>query len=948
MNRRNHFLKNHFNNGPRRGLARLAYALMLGVCLSASHVYAATPGTDFYEDALRRFDAKDVPGAIVQLKNALQQDPRLLPAQVLLADAYLIAGSPAAAETALEAAEKLGADRAVTAPKLARALIGQFKYRALLDRVNPQGLPAFAAAEVMGYRAAAHMGMGNLKLAEQALREAEKLNKGSVSIKVAQGTLMLRQGNSPGARVIAEKAVAMDRNDAGAWNLKASVAHVSGQAEAALSSYGKALELDPEHMDARLGRAGLLMDLKRHQAAEVDLKAMKKFAAGDPRAAYLLALDAARKGDSEAVRAALSEATVVLDQLPPELIKGNAQLLMLGGLANYGLKQSAKARGYLQSYIALEPNQTGARKLLASILLDERDYNRVIELLYPFAGATSADAQMLSLLASAYMGMKKYQQASELFEQVARLSPNTAEAAVGLGMSHLGAGRVDRGMAELQAVFDKDSGQSRAGMVLASTYLGRGEAARAAEIARKIVAKEPENLSALNLLGVALRAGKDASGARSTFNKVARLQRNFLPAQLNLVRLDLAEGKGEAARKRLDAILKVSTDNPDALLELARLERMERRPAEAIRALQRVRAGHAQAQAVKPLLYLVELYLQAGDAGNALAVALELQAVHPENLSVLAAVGQSYQAGGNVEKARLSFNRMARVAIFDSPALIRIARLLMGIRAFDDAGLALKKALTYNPGYLPAEFMMVELDLQAGRLDAAAKRATALRAANPGLAAAARLLGSVYMAQRKPAAAITEFKAALSKERNGANTLALFQAQLEAGDSKAATDLMQAWLRDYPNDTAAESALAEAYLRSGQWQQARTAYLAVLKKRPKDVGALNNLANVLLRLNDPEALDYAKRAHALAADNPSVADTLGWILVHQGQPQQALPYLRDARLRAAGNRVIQYHLGVALHQLGRKSEAKRELQGALSGAERFEGIEDARALLGKL
>jgi len=115
-----------------------------------------------------------------------------------------------------------------------------------------------------------------------------------------------------------------------------------------------------------------------------------------------------------------------------------------------------------------------------------------------------------------------------------------------------------------------------------------------------------------------------------------------------------------------------------------------------------VRAG--QSKAVAPLLYLVELYLQAGDAKNALGVALELEAVYPEDLTVLAAVGQSYQAGGNVERARASFNRMSRSAGFDSGALTRIARLLIGVRAFDDAGNALNKALTNNPGHLPPSF----------------------------------------------------------------------------------------------------------------------------------------------------------------------------------------------------------------------------------------------------
>jgi cellulose synthase operon protein C len=926
---------------------RLRQLLLVGACLFAAAPVAAQQGANYYEDGLRRFDAKDIPGAIIQLKNALQQNPNLLPAQVLLADAYLIEGAPAAAQAAMEAAERLGADRSVVRPGIARALLGQFKYRELLDRVSPQGLLPLVEAEVLGYRAAAYMGLGDLKSAEQALRAAERLNPESVSIRVAQGTLKLRQGNRQDAQAIADRAVAMAPREAGVWNLKAAIAHVAGQNEAALSAYGKALELEPTYLDARLARAGLLMDLQRHQQAEPDLNALKRHAAGDPRVAYLLALDASRRGDQEATRRALSEATAVLDQLPPEMIKGNAQLLMLGGLAHYGLKQPAKARSYLQGYMSIEPRHPGARKLLAAILLDERDYNRVIELLYPLAGGSTPDPQALTLLGSAYMGKKKYQLASELFEQAARLSPGSAaDAGVGLGLSHLGAGRVEQGMAQLRAVFDKDPGQTRAGMMLASRYLAIGDAARAADIARRMVAREPDNLTALNLLGVALRAARDAAGARAAFTRAAQLQRNFLPAQLNLARLDIAEGKAEAARKRLNAIIKASSDNPDALLELARLEAMQQRPAEAIRWLQRLRPG--QNQAMTPLLYLVELYLQGGNAKSALALARELEALHPDNLSVLAAVGQSYQASGNTNQARLSFNRMTKVNGVEANDLNRIARFLIGVRAFDDAGAALKKALTFDPAHLPSQITLVELDLQAGRLAAAEQRAVTLRSAHPRNTAIARLLGAVYMARNKSAAAVAEFKEALARERSGANTLALFQAYLAAGETRSAIDLMQGWLRDHPADAAAEAALAEAHMVSGQWQQARTTYLAYLKKRPKDARALNNLANVLMRLNDPKALDYARQAQALAPEDPHVADTLGWILVGRGQAQQALPYLRDARLRAAGNRVIQYHLGVALSQLGRKAEAKRELQGALSGPGDFDGKAEARALLQQL
>jgi len=300
-------------------MVRWNAAWLLVACLAAPLAQAAP---DYYEDALRRYDARDLQGAIVQLKNALQHNPNLLPAQVLLADAYLQTGQSAAAEVALEAAAKLGADRAVTAPRLAKAYLGQFKYRLLLERVSAQDLPAAEAAEIFMARSNAHASLGDLKEAEKALAQAEARSPGSASVKVAQGTLRLRQGDLGGARSYADKAVAQAPNNAAAWNLKASVAHLAGQAQAALEGYNKTLALQPDYLDALVARAGLLVDMKRQADADKDVQALAKYSAVDPRAAYLVSLAAARRGDKEATRKALSDAVAIVDRIPPDLIKG--------------------------------------------------------------------------------------------------------------------------------------------------------------------------------------------------------------------------------------------------------------------------------------------------------------------------------------------------------------------------------------------------------------------------------------------------------------------------------------------------------------------------------------------------------------------------------------------------------------------------------------------------
>ena len=71
-----------------KSVTLVATGLMLVLfALGSQHSIAKTGGSksfEFYEDALRLFGSKDYRGAIIQLKNALQQDHRNLSARVLL------------------------------------------------------------------------------------------------------------------------------------------------------------------------------------------------------------------------------------------------------------------------------------------------------------------------------------------------------------------------------------------------------------------------------------------------------------------------------------------------------------------------------------------------------------------------------------------------------------------------------------------------------------------------------------------------------------------------------------------------------------------------------------------------------------------------------------------------------------------------------------------------
>ena len=127
--------------GRNRAWAGLIAAAALGTALAfacgsvgAAAAQSSQKASRFYEDAQARFERDDIAGAVVQLKNALQQDPKMLAAYVLLGKAHLARGAAADAEDAFSKALKLGVDRSEIAVPMAQALYDLGKYQELLER----------------------------------------------------------------------------------------------------------------------------------------------------------------------------------------------------------------------------------------------------------------------------------------------------------------------------------------------------------------------------------------------------------------------------------------------------------------------------------------------------------------------------------------------------------------------------------------------------------------------------------------------------------------------------------------------------------------------------------------------------------------------------------------------------------------------------------------------
>jgi Flp pilus assembly protein TadD len=136
----------------------------------------------------------------------------------------------------------------------------------------------------------------------------------------------------------------------------------------------------------------------------------------------------------------------------------------------------------------------------------------------------------------------------------------------------------------------------------------------------------------------------------------------------------------------------------------------------------------------------------------------------------------------------------------------------------------------------------------------------------------------------------------------------------------------------------------------GDFAKAQAAYEKALAVNPRFAPAANNLAYLLtVRGGDKErALQLAQMAKEATPDDPSISDTLGWILYNRGVYERALTLLKESAAKLPENPEVQYHLGMAALKVGDTETAKKSLAAATAASTNFVGKDEARQALAQL
>ena len=902
----------------------------------------------FYERALQHFNEDGYTAATIELRNALQQDPKNLPARILLGETLLREDQPFAAIKELQTALSLGGDENLILVPLANAFLETAQPEMVITNVVAEGHTPDVDGELHLLQARAYTMMSNRKLAEESYLSAGTLMPADPRPLIGRAGIELSKRKFKKANKLIQQAIGLAPDSFDVWLFTALAYRDVGQPADALAAFGRALQLRPTSARALAGRAALWLDLGRVAEAKEDLQKAEDLEVDTLETIYLRTLLMFREGQVEEARQLLRRSADDIRAVAEDVRSKLSNTDLMLGVVAYFEENYEEAVSHLQTFLKQNSIHPGAKKYLAASFLALKEWNQAIRVYRKGPNSKAPeDPTALSMLAEAYRSKGDYKSAEKYFEAALELAPGMATVGINLAMSRLDAGKPEQALKELEWFAKTFPDLLEARLQLARVYVRLERFEEAVEVLKMAVAEHSDKPLVHNTAGAVYLAAGNAYKAREHLKLANSIDQTSIMPRLNLARLDRMEGNIEAAEIQYRGLLEDYPFHVESGIELAEILRQQ---GEVDEAAERI----AQVLKTKPDLFKahalnLQLLLDAREDEDRIRDnTYKLLKRFESDPQAAYLAGQILAGLGDREDARARFRFAVQQAQFDSALLISIATQQIAIRDLSGALWALTKALQGNPNDLDAALTKADVFIQLDDFDNAKSLLDDIEAQHgvgPGLL---MKRGDLAMALADIDTGASFFRQAYDMVKNPLTVRTYFSSLALRGDIDAAVPLMDRWLKDYPRDADSRNLFAETLMRNKQFVAARKHYEILVESGLTSVVLLNNLAMVYQSLGDPRAIETAKTAHEKAPDAWSVLDTYGWILTQSGEPEEGLAMLRDAFARSSTSPEVRYHIGVALTKMGRHKEALNEIDAALNEGRSFLGEEDARSLRSRL
>ena len=756
----------------------------------------------------------------------------------------------------------------------------------------------------------------------------------------------IEAGNYPKARVALRNALKIDPKDAEAYFLLAQVEEKEKNWRNALDLYQEVVQLLPDHSGAQIMLAKYYLEARlTDQVTETANKVLAK----DPQHPQANALKIAVLAVKGKFYDAIASAEALQSQFPTEIDVAILLATLYGQLQRYH-----DAEATLQRALDGHPRDMDLLSNLNTILLQAKDMTgaetvtrRMIETeptllnhrlslvrLFDTQGAHEKAEVVLReaialdqnseerrlLLADFFSSRNNHRGAEQVLVAAATQLPRSTKIRFGLGALYLKSGQ-DTKAREQYALLAKDYKEKPAGLEakvkLAEMDFVSGKQGEAERQVQDVLKENPRSSDGLVLLGRMALTRRNGKEAVQAFRTVLHDQPELATVHFLLGQTYLLIGENSLAKESFEHAVALYPGEVDARRSLAALDSQSGR--------------HQQARA-----RLDDLLKQRPDDVVALDMLMMLDLVTK-----------------NWGEAEHTLNRLRAISKDSAVSFMAEGRLREAQRQFDKAGVAYERATALAPNDPNALLSLVNLEVAQGHADQAKTRLGAMLVTRPDHLFAHGLLGEVLTLTSHPQEADAQFREASRVNPKwiapwlGWGGLWLAQKQPDQ-----AVQVIQAGLKANPDSEELHMLLASAHFDQGQIDPAISAYDGALRLNPRNVLAANNLAVLLVDYKGD--LQNVQKAFLLSHDfekdapHPLFLDTLGWVRFKMGQQEDAIRLMKDAVAKSPELPTLNYHLGMAFYQSGKRAEARAHLSKALKSAEAFQGRQEAEQILSQV
>nr|WP_282446531.1 XrtA/PEP-CTERM system TPR-repeat protein PrsT [Aromatoleum petrolei] len=861
----------------------------------------------------------DLQAASIQLKNALQENPKLAEARYLLGAVNLRQGNPVAAEKEFRRALELGVPVEQVNPLLARAMVQMGQFEQVIKEFGATELQdPVANARLWGSIGDAYLERKDASKAREAFEVALKSNADDLSARVGFGRMKYLSGDVDGALAEAEAALARGATgeEAGdAHALRANVLLARKQDDEGLAALREAVKGRPSSVAYHFALISLLLERGDMSEAAERLAAMEKVAPKHPLTHYLYALNDFRSGKTAPAREHIAETV----RLAPEYLPGR----MLAGLIHASLNEHVLAREHLAMVVGRAPENRTARVGLARLELGAGDSQKAMDTLKPLLSEKDPDPASLQLAARIQLAQGKLDAASETYERLVAVRPSDELARTQLGMARMLEGDAAAGLSDLEAASTLEGSSGAADFALVMVHLRQGEIDKAAAAQQRLEEKRPDDPRTYMLQGGIALSRRDMAGARLSFEKALALKSDYLPAVVNLARLDLAERKPGEALERVEHVVAKHPDNVAASLLLANLQKATGAPSDKVRATLE-RASRATPAEATPKLALAAEALGQRDAKKAISIVQEVIAAHPDDPRAYEMMGRAQLLAGDLQQAVTAFSKQVSLQPKLPAPLIRLADAQQLAKDSTAAEQSLRRALGLKPDFLDAQQRLAALLAGKQRLKEAIAVAQTVQKQRPKEPAGWNLEGDLYLLAKDYAPAIAAYRKSFTVRPRAETVIKLHAVQVQSGKQGDAEKTISEWLRKEPKDVRVRTYLAERAFAARRFDEAERLYVKLDELKPDTPHVLNNLAWIAGHRRDPKAMGLAERALKLAPEDPNILATLGVLQMDSGQSENGIDNLRKAVSLAPTAPTLRLNLAKAYVKAGRKQDAVKE------------------------